>query len=82
MIEYREGDRIELIEMPNDPNPIKPGERGNVREVRELGEEFAPNTAEVHVDWDSGRKLLMLLPTDKARIIERCVPGGTLRLVE
>jgi hypothetical protein len=68
----QKGDRIELIEMPNDPFPIEPGARGTVTDVVDVSEDDNwRHDSEVHVDWDNGRKLLLLVPTDRAKVIER-----------
>lgn len=53
------GDRVRVTGvLPKDPDPIPVGEEGVVTKVRNssLG-------AQIEVDWDSGRKL-MLLDTD------------------
>jgi hypothetical protein len=60
------GDRIELLKMENDPDPIAPGTRGTVKEVNQLNEE-----AQIMVDWDNGRKLMLAYPYDKFKIVEK-----------
>ena len=37
---YKITDRIELIEMPNDPNPIKQGEKGTIVNISTIGNEI------------------------------------------
>ena len=60
--EYRPGDRIEMVFMPNDPNPIPPGDKGEVKKVLDL-----PGETILEVEWDSGRGLNILLPVDKIK---------------
>ena len=45
--------RIELVSMRNDPNPIKPGTKGKVIGIDDLGS--------LIVNWDNGRKLNVLV---------------------
>jgi len=56
------GDRIELIEMTQDPNPIEKGERGTVKGVDGIGN--------ILVDWDSGRTLSLVPEVDRFKVIE------------
>lgn len=59
------GDRIRLIEMPNDPCPIEPGTTGTVTKVHKtsLG-------TQLWVDWDSPRSLMLIEGTDRYEVIE------------
>ena len=64
----RVGDRIELVAMENDPDPIGRGELGTVTRVvafrdRERGFD------QVHVAWDSGRSLGLVVPPDEVRVV-------------
>ena len=61
------GDTIELIEMPQDPNPIEPGSKGIVTFIQNLG----PNDIQIGVDWESGRRLFLSYPLDKFKIIKK-----------
>lgn len=54
------GSRIELISMFDDPNPIEPGSQGVVT---------GGNGAQIHVDWDNGRHLMLIPNVDKYKII-------------
>lgn len=56
------GDRIELVSMDNDPNPIEPGTRGTV-----LGH----NSFQIHVKWDNGRTLSLAVPEDRFNILPK-----------
>lgn len=64
----RPGDRIRLVEMPEDPNPIQPGEMGTVRSLADIGFEGRPET-HITVDWDSGRTLSLIYPPDRFEVI-------------
>ena len=55
------GDRIVLIEMPNDPDPVKPGSTGTVIDVTDFN---------IMVKWDNINRSLALIPKlDKFEII-------------
>ena len=62
------GDRIRLINMPNDPNPIESDATGTVKEVNSVqmfGEDH------LIVDWDNGRSLGLLVGEDEFEVIEK-----------
>lgn len=59
------GDRIELIEMPDDPCPIEPGTTGTVRRVTKLWD----GKTQLGVEWDTERSLCLIVPKDRFRII-------------
>ena len=54
------GTRIRLLAMPDDPNPIERGEEGVVT---------GGNGAQIFVDWDSGRSLILLPTIDQYEIV-------------
>lgn len=54
------GDRVMLLNMPDDPDPIPPGEAGTVDWIGD--ENVVPR--QVGVKWDSGRSLILLLGVD------------------
>lgn len=58
------GDRIRLVVMPQDPDPVQPGTTGTVAAIR-------PHRTwtQVDVDWDNGRKLMLSVPPDQYEII-------------
>lgn len=56
------GDRIVLVDMPNDPLPIEPGTEGTVRGVNE-------NVGQIDVEWDNGRGLFLLIGVDEYRVL-------------
>lgn len=59
------GDRIRLIEMPEDPLPIPPGSTGTVERIEPLWDKMV----QIHVRWDSGRTLSLITPKDKFEVI-------------
>ena len=66
MTTIRRGDRIRLLQMPDDPDPIPVGSTGTVTQVTEgpLGQ--------IQVDWDdSGRSLSLVPGVDRFAVIER-----------
>lgn len=60
------GDRIELIAMPNDPDPIPAGATGTVVTIIDRYD----GTRQIVVDWDNcvGRSLNLELPEDHFRV--------------
>lgn len=62
------GDRIELIQMGDDPNPIEPGARGTVTNVVDTSF-LRPGSVQVWIDWDNGRALSLAHPEDHFRVI-------------
>lgn len=64
----RAGDRVELVEMPNDPMPIPSGTRGRVLGVSRvrLGDDWYD---QVVVDWDNGSRLHCCVPPDVLSIV-------------
>ena len=65
MTTIRKGDRIRLIHMPDDPDPIPAGSTGTIESVTEgpLGQ--------VWVRWDSGRSLALVPGVDRFEVVER-----------
>jgi len=64
---FNQGDRIEMVHMPDDPNPIRPGARGTVREVQRG---FRPYQLVLSVQWDNGRTLSVVIPPDQIVKVE------------
>ena len=58
------GDRIRLIHMPEDPDPIPTGSLGTVLAINPH-----PRWTQVEVDWDNGRRLMLSLPDDVVEIV-------------
>jgi len=64
MITPKPGDRIRLVAMLDDPDPILPGATGTVVSVRQQG-----TWAQVDVKWDNGRALMLVVPPDEFEVI-------------
>lgn len=58
------GDRIRLIAMQDDPDPIEPGSTGMVTGVIRHGE-GREMWLQIDVDWDNGRTLMLVSPPDR-----------------
>ena len=63
MILCKPGDRIRLIRMPQDPDPIPPGTTGTVIEVTE------GTMAQITVAWDNRRSLALVPGVDEFEIV-------------
>ncbi|HJS83683.1 MAG TPA: DUF4314 domain-containing protein [Nitrososphaera sp.] len=59
------GDRIQLLEMPHDPDPIPIGTTGTVVNIG-VG---LYDRAQITIDWDIERSLMLIEGIDKYRII-------------
>lgn len=59
---YKINDRVKLVKMSQDPDPIPVGAEGTVTHVQYLPH-F--NETQVGVKWDNGRSLSVILPQDK-----------------
>lgn len=66
-MDVKKGDRIELVEMGEDPRPIAPGERGTVIGVSRWNDQ----EYQVQVDWDNGRRLHLICPPDRYVVIKK-----------
>jgi hypothetical protein len=62
------GDRIRLVAMPDDPDPVPAGTTGTVRSVRTCGS-GRDAWLQVDVDWDNGRKLMLSVPPDQVTVM-------------
>lgn len=82
------GDRIELVSMPDDPDPIAPGTRGTVDWVGKPVNLGGRTFDQIGVKWDNGRTLGLTVPPDRFRIITdevaplRCVCGDVVNEVD
>jgi hypothetical protein len=63
----KQGDRIELISMPNDPCPIPVGTKGTVEDCVSM--KIGDSKWQVWVKWDNKRTLSLVVPPDKYKII-------------
>lgn len=66
---YAIGQRVELVRMDNDPNPVPIGSRGVIVAISESGD--SRYHTHVGVKWDNGRSLSVLLPLDEIRLVTR-----------
>ncbi len=64
MTSVQKGDRVKMIHMPDDPDPIPAGSTGTVTGVT------AGPLGQVTVDWDSGRSLSLVPGVDRFEVIE------------
>lgn len=61
------GDIIQLLEMNNDPFPIEPGAQGTVTFIND----FNNGEVQIGVEWENGRRLFLIHPVDKFKIIKK-----------
>ena len=64
------GDKIELIYMPNDPNPIPAGTRGTITGINNTPWD---GETQISVSWENGRTLMLIHPTDSFRVIREAL---------
>ncbi len=69
MIDCKVGDRIRLLYMPDDPDPIPAGATGTVLRVD------GGALPQVHIAWGSGRTLALIPGVDTWETIERPTAG-------
>jgi len=71
MTQLKEGTRIKLTHMPDDPYPIPAGTTGTVTRVGQVWPANAkyPETRQVFVRWDIGRSLIMIDGIDQYEIL-------------
>ncbi|MFG0291472.1 MAG: DUF4314 domain-containing protein [Rhodopirellula sp. JB044] len=67
--DFKAGDRVRLIEMGDDPDPIPAGTTGTV-----AGAYPQHDWLQLDVDWDNGRSLMLSIPPDR---VERLSGGGS-----
>lgn len=63
----KEGDRVRLLFMPDDPDPIPVGTEGTVRDVQEF--KWNKHETQINVKWDNGRGLSCICPPDIVEVI-------------
>lgn len=59
------GQRIRLIAMPQDPDPVPAGSTGTVNHVQELWR----GNWQIGVSWDNGRTLALAVPPDTFEVV-------------
>jgi Domain of unknown function (DUF4314) len=62
----RAGDRIRLISMVDDPDPIPVGALGTVLDIFQRD-----GWLQVDVDWDNGRALMLTIPPDVVEVLTK-----------
>lgn len=62
---FNVGDRIRLVKMDNDPDPVPDNMTGTVTHVCDLGWGVKLEW-QVSVNWDNGRTLSLICPPDRA----------------
>jgi len=67
---FNEFERVELVEMLDDPAPIPPGTKGTVRKVRKFLHRGSA-WFQIDVDWDNQRTLACVVPPDKLVSLQR-----------
>ena len=68
----RVGDRIRLVSMRDDPDPIPVGQAGTVAGVYRHDDE-SDMWFQIDVDWDNGRALMLVSPPDRFEVISATV---------
>jgi hypothetical protein len=63
------GDIIEMINMPDDPNPILPGTKGMVVGYNSVGGPF--NEDHMSVNWENGRNLSLIVGVDEFKVVKK-----------
>jgi len=65
---FQPGDRIRLVSMQDDPDPVKVGELGTVTGCRRYGG-GRDAWLQIDVAWENGRTLMLVSPPDRFEII-------------
>ncbi|NDE15113.1 DUF4314 domain-containing protein [bacterium] len=61
---YQKGDRVRLVRMGDDPDPVAPGTEGVVVHTADLYFPGERPQMQVSVNWDNGRSLSCIVPPD------------------
>ena len=64
----RAGDRVLLVAMHDDPDPIQSGQMGTVVSVSRHGS-GKDAWQQIDVTWDNGRTLMLVSPPDRFEIV-------------
>lgn len=64
-LDYKVGDRVKLVSMNDDPDPIPVGTKGTVTFVNDISFGTPEEFYQVGVDWDNGRMLMVITPPDR-----------------
>ena len=61
---FKKGDRIKMVRMVEDPDPIEPGTLGTITDVIDLWLLEQKRQVHLYVNWDNGRTLSPVVPPD------------------
>lgn len=61
---FKTGDRVRLVKMGPDPDPIPVGSTGTVTHWAVFGDRESRQSVQYGVQWDNGRSLLVVCPPD------------------
>jgi hypothetical protein len=64
MTTLQPGDRIRLVAMTYDPDPVPAGTTGTVTAIRQHG-----TWSQVDVVWNNGRNLMLVVPPDQFEVV-------------
>jgi hypothetical protein len=64
------GDRIRLVAMQDDPDPIQVGQVGTVVYIKRH-DAGTDAWYQIDVAWDNGRTLMLVSPPDEFEIVDR-----------
>lgn len=62
------GDRVRLMKMAEDPDPVPAGTLGTVLSVSRIGS-GRESWDQVDVEWDNGRSLMLAIPPDAVDVL-------------
>jgi hypothetical protein len=69
-LDYRRGDRVELVRTDDPDTRLRPGDQGTVTR-------WEPRQGRLFIDWDSGSALIMLSAEgDEVRLVTRPAETG------
>lgn len=66
-MKFNEGDRVRLVLMGDDPDPIPAGSEGTVTDTFDFGD----GAWQIGIKWDNGRSLYCVCPPDVLTMIKR-----------
>ncbi|XZE55938.1 DUF4314 domain-containing protein [Planctomycetaceae bacterium SH139] len=65
------GDRVRLVSMADDPDPIPAGATGTVARVYPHSD-----WTQIDVAWDNGRSLMLSIPPDVVQVLDASDPNS------
>lgn len=73
----KKDDRIRLIHMGDDPDPVPHGTEGTVLDVTDLCFPGERQQYQILVRWDNGRSLSCVCPPDVVQVLEPALTSGS-----